>query len=548
MAGFRSLWVLTITNLILTFAAARAGAQPRWQWAHRGFASGTFDSAYGRGVATDSQGSIYVAGKFSGVATFGDTNSPITSFGDSDAFLAKYTQQGQLQWVKHFGGTGPDVADSVAVDKAGNAYVAGGYYGPAKFDSLTLTNIAGGFVAKVDPATTNVVWVKGAALEWFGIAVDGNSNAYVVGQPLAFQIVGTKAAGPVALAKYDSTGIRQWFTNSLAGFNTAGKGKAIAVDALGNAYITGIFREVIQFGKISLTNSASANNVYDEIFVAKFNTSGIPQWARRGGGEGNDQGLGIGVDGAANVIVSGVCDNTTALNSGTSVDFDIGGFLFPGAPGGGIGNMFLAKFDTSGKGVWAKKIPGVSGGAGVAVAPSGEFYASGFFSTSPLDFGGVTLAKDWSNEEIFAVKYDAAGNAIWGRHTSSAAVGVRHGMAIAVDADGGVCETGDFAGVFPPDFDGTTLGSTSTGTSMFVARLAAAAPGAPSVQTLSLLGGGALRFAVSGIEGQAYVTEAATTLRIWSPISTNTLSAGTIEVIDPAASGAATRFYRLRLP
>jgi hypothetical protein len=382
----------------------------------------------------------------------------------------------------------------------------------------------------------------------FGIAVDGNSNAYVVGDPLPFQIVATKVVGPIVLAKYDANGLNKWFTNSLSGFNTAGSGAALAVDTTGNVYITGVFHQVIQFGNISLTNAASANNLYDEIVVAKFNTAGIPQWAKRGGGEGNDKGLGIGVDGAGNVIVSGVCDNTTALNSGTSVDFDIGGFLFPGAPGGGIGNMFLAKFDTSGKGVWAKKLPGVSGGAGVAVAPSGEFYVSGSFSTSPLDFGGVTLAKDWSNEEIFAVKYDANGNAIWGRHTSSTQVGVRHGIAIAFDGNGGVCETGDHQGVFPVDFDGTTLGSTSSGTSMFVARLAAETPGAPSVQTFSLLGGGALRFAVSGSEGQAYVTEAAATLGNWSPISTNTLTAGTIEVTDPAASGAAARFYRLRLP
>ena len=83
-------------------------AQPAWQWALRGFSSASFDGVYGRGIATDPQGNIYVAGRFSGTATFGDTNSPLTSYGDSDAFLAKYNNQGRLQWARKFGGVGFD--------------------------------------------------------------------------------------------------------------------------------------------------------------------------------------------------------------------------------------------------------------------------------------------------------------------------------------------------------------------------------------------------------------------------------------------------------
>jgi hypothetical protein len=523
-------------------------AQPQWQWAQRGFGQGSFDGVYGRGVATDAQGNVYVAGKFSGTATFGDTNSPITSFGDSDAFLAKYSQQGQLQWVNQFGGAGTDAADSVAVDKTGKVYVSGAYGGQSKFDSITLTNV-GGFVAKVDPATTNVLWATGAALEWFAIAVDTNSNAYVVGQPLPFQIAGNKAAEPIALAKYNSSGARQWYTNSLGGFNTGGHGNGIAVDSAGNVYITGFFREVIQFGPFSLTNAASANNVCDEIFIAKFNTAGFPQWARRGGGEGNDQGLAIGVDGAENVIVTGYCDNTISLNGGTSMQFDIGGFVFPGAPGGGIGNMFLAKFTSLGDGIWAKKLSGTSRGSGLAVLPSGDFYAAGYFDSSPMDFGGVTLAKDGAVQELFAIKYDGAGNAQTGRRTSSNQNGgFRHGTAIAIGPDGAAYETGDHSGVFPVEFDGTTLGSTSSGISMFVARLAAAVPGGARVKTLALFDGGVIHLDVSGSDGQTFVTEASNTLFTWNPVSTNTLSGGSIQFTDPGATGASSRFYRLRSP
>jgi hypothetical protein len=533
---------------VLGFAVPTA-AQPAWEWAVRGFSSGSFDVVYGRGITTDSQGNVFVAGRFSGSATFGDTNSPIASSGDNDAFLAKYNHQGQLQWAMKFGGTGYDEANGVGVDDQGNVYVAGRYAGPANIGPFTLTNVAAGFTAKIDAITTNVLWAREDGLDWFGLAVDGNGNSHVVGQALPLQLAGSKLAGPIVLAKYNANGVRQWFTNTLAAnLNTSGSGQAIALDAEGNLFITGIFRRIVEFGPISLTNAAAANNVYDEVFVAKFSSAGIPQWARRGGGEGNDQGLGIGVDGTGNVIVTGSCDNTTALNSGTSVQFDIGGFVFPGAVGGGLGNMFIAKFSSNGTGTWARKLPGMSLGAGIHVMPAGEFYASGNFRGASLDFGGVTLDKLWTNEELFAVKYDSAGNAVWGRRTSSTLAGTRFGRGITARADGSVYQTGEYLSVSPIIFDTTTLGSKSTGSSMFVAKLAAASPAGITVQGLTLLGGGVVQLSVSGASAPAYAIEGSGTPANFTAIATNPVTGGVIQFADPASIGAAARFYRLRQP
>ena len=524
-------------------------AQPHWEWARRGFGSGNFDSVYGLGTASDAQGTVYVAGRFGGTATFSDANLTVKSDGDSDAFLAKFDGAGSLQWVRRFGGKGYDTANGVAVDAGGNVYLAGRYAGPATFDSFTLTNFTAGFVAKLEAATGSVLWVYDAALEWFGVAVDSNSNAYVVGQPPGLQLAGTKLAGPISLAKYNSSGARQWYTNSLApNLSTSGSGRAIALDSAGNPYITGTFRRVVQFGGTSLTNAAIANNNYDEVFVAKFSTSGIPQWARRGGGEGNDQGLGIAVDGLGNAFVTGYCDNTTALNSGTSVQFDIGGFVFPGATGGGLGNMFLAKFDSGGIGLWARKLGGMSSGAGLAVSFSGDLFATGTFRTTPLDFGGVTLTTDWSNEEIFVVRYDPAGTAVWGRRSSSTQTGVRHGIGAALASNGGVYAVGDFSGSSPVEFDGAIFSSVGTRVSMYVGKLAEAGPTGPTLQGLTLLAGGVLRLAVAGPQGQSYVVEATSNLSDWGPVATNSLSNGFIEFTDPSITGPQSRYYRLKIP
>ncbi len=210
--------------------------------------------------------------------------------------------------------------------------------------------------------------------------------------------------------------------------------------------------------------------------------------------------------------------------------------------------MFLARFSASGTGLWARKLGGISAGWGVALFPTGEACIAGAFSSTPLDFGGVTLEKDWSNEEIFAVKYDPSGNAVWGRRTSSHDVGMRFGRAIAVAADGSVYETGEYSSVFQVDFDGTTLGSKSTAVSMFVAKLAAPSAPAPSVQSLTLLGGGVIQLAVSGTAGLSYVVEASGTPGNFISIATNTLAGGILQFTDPGWIGATARFYRLRLP
>jgi hypothetical protein len=523
-------------------------AQPQWEWARHGFGSGNFDHVYGLSVASDTRGNLYVGGRFNGVAMFSDANISVTSAGNSDAFLAKYDGGGALQWVRRFGGTGYDTVNGVACDGSGNIYLAGRYAGPVAFGSFTLTNFTAGFVAKLEAATGGVLWVQDAALEWFGVAVDTNSNAYLVGQPPNLQLAGTKLAGPIALAKYNSGGARQWYTNSLApSLSTSGSGRAIALDAAGNPYITGTFRRVVEFGGTSLTNAAVANNNYDEIFVAKFNTAGVPQWAKRGGGEGNDQGLGIAVDGAGNAFVTGYCDNTTALNSGTSVQFDIGGFVFPGAVGGGLGNMFLAKFSSAGAGLWARKLGGISAGAGLLASPAGDFLATGYFRPPSFDFGGVSLIKDWTNEELFVVRYDTAGNALWGRRSSSSQAGVRHGIGTALAPGGAVYALGDFTGASPAEFDGTVFSSVGTRVSMYVGKLAEAAPAGPIIQGLTLLGGGVARLGVAG-PGQSYVIEASSDLSAWLPVATNSVLNGFVDFTDGSLQGAQIRYYRLKTP
>ena len=114
-------------------------------------AGGTSSGDAATAVAVDSSGNLYVAGNFQGAATFGigeANQTTLSSAGNDDLFLAKYSSSGLLQWVKRAGGSLQDRALSIALDTAGNVYVTGYFQGSATFglgeiSQTTLTSAGG---------------------------------------------------------------------------------------------------------------------------------------------------------------------------------------------------------------------------------------------------------------------------------------------------------------------------------------------------------------------------------------------------------------------
>src|ERR1700753_306450 len=84
------------------------------------------------GIATDGQNNIYITGYFNGTVDFdpsaGVTN--LTSAGDYDIYIAKYTPAGVLIWAKSIGGTGLDHVNDLTVDANGNPTIVGQYSSP----------------------------------------------------------------------------------------------------------------------------------------------------------------------------------------------------------------------------------------------------------------------------------------------------------------------------------------------------------------------------------------------------------------------------------
>ncbi|MFT6322781.1 MAG: hypothetical protein ACJAWO_000325 [Halieaceae bacterium] len=130
--------------------------------------------------AIDSNGDIYISGKFNGSATFGTIT--LSGIGE-EGFIAKLSSSGQVLWVETMGGLGSDAALGVEVDNIGGVYVCGYVELAATFDTLSITpqgvssfNLYENFVAKYD-TSGNAQWVKhGTKRRALNFTSGGNSQ------------------------------------------------------------------------------------------------------------------------------------------------------------------------------------------------------------------------------------------------------------------------------------------------------------------------------------------------------------------------------------
>jgi hypothetical protein len=262
------------------------------------FIGGSGDD-FGSSIAVDSSGNVYVGG--SSQATW---DSPLRSFsGVQDAFVAELSPSGILQWHTFLGGSGPDGGFSIAVDGSGNVFVGGG--SGATWGS-PLRAFSGGtydaFAAKLDTSgalTWNTFLGGSGSDRCFSIVVDANGNIYVGGSSDATwgspQRAYTADLDAFAV-KLDSSGNLIW--NTFLGGSDEDWGRSIAVDGSRNVYVSGSSRATWGSPLWEYTINGDA-------FAAKLDSSGNLTWNTFLGGNWDDYGESITVDGSGNVYVGG---------------------------------------------------------------------------------------------------------------------------------------------------------------------------------------------------------------------------------------------------
>lgn len=340
------------------------------------------------------------------------------------------------------------------------------------------------------------------------MATDAFGNAYTVGtvgDPALFD--GDTSASHFAdafIAKYDTDGLIQWVRTG--GDDLVDQANDVAVDAEGNAYVTGFFttngpNPTVSFGPISFPGNGSS-----DLFLAKYNAAGELLWIRTGGGPLAEEGRGVALTPNGLIVVSGYFQGTAEFSGLTMVSqgqsdalvlaYDAAGDLVWAVSDGGTGddkankiaalangdlaivgsfqgvasiaggsltsaglsNLFLARYDGTGAGIWSRSAGSALSFAGdeayqVAEAPNGDLLLCGDIAGIAA-FGGLTVVPQ-GGRDIFIARYNAVGDVLWVHHAGGPQAD--HGYGLAVDADGNSYLTGQADDGAATVFDTITL-------------------------------------------------------------------------------------------
>ncbi len=262
-------WLNLLTGLDLNQPATSA-----WAISTQGF------SGINR-IEKDANGNIYALGNYTQSATFGSTT--LTSLGDNDIFLAKYSESGTLIWIKSFGSPAGDVANALEIDATGNVIISGYFWDNINFDG-TILNFTGG-------------------------------------------------GSDICLAKLNSNGVVQW-AKKMGGMGIDIPAD-VETDASGNVYITGNYNN----GSITFNGSPnivlSNAGLYDG-FLAKYDNIGNVVYAKNIGAI-DDNTVGDLEPSGSNMLLTGSYSGTVTLGNGVSLTSFTGGR-----------DSFLATFDLNG--------------------------------------------------------------------------------------------------------------------------------------------------------------------------------------------------------
>lgn len=358
------------------------------------------------GVANDPAGNVFITGYFDSTIAFDSTR--LVSAGGTDIFIAKYDQDGVLLWAKQVGGQNDDYASSISTDITGNCYITGFFYiqgAISTFGSTTISEAGDAdiFISKFN-AAGNLLWVRNGGGRddeaSFCITNDISGNCYIAGYFSGTATFGnnkviSQGYSDTYLAKYDAAGNLVWIRTGGGAYQD--EAHAVTTDVSGNIYVTGFFTGNAKFGD---NNLASAGYFDTDVFLLKYNPSGLLSWARRLGGTGND--FGFGVDVATNGAIFLVGTYKGTKNFQDLVLSEVAS-----------SNGFIARFENYGKLSWYKNTEGNSQTQykKISVDGNGNCFVAGEFN-GEIKIGTSTL-KSAGRMDACIVKYDSRGTLLY---------------------------------------------------------------------------------------------------------------------------------------
>ena len=471
----------------------------------------------GTSIAVDGAGNAYAAGYTNSMnfpvssGAYQTTYSTQCGLGNPDAYITKFDTTGAQVYSTYLGGSATDIIYGIAVNSTGEAYVTGNTGSgsnpsqpppsicpPAflEFPQMNAFQSYGGnsdaFVTKLNAAGNLLVFSSflGGSNSEFGraIAVDATGAAYVTGETISSNFPTTggvlqpslSGGQDVFVTKVSTAGVKLYSTYLGGGDLDSGRG--IAVNALGEAYITGLtasgsigacgniqnppvfpttvaFQPNIapsqsftcQFGCCSAFNNTNTQyipNLFDA-FVTKLNSSGtaliystyLGGGIQAGGASAFDEGHAIAIDGTGNAYVTG----TTASSDFPTMN------PFQVANGGGA-TPFVTKLNPAGSNLVYSTYLGGGGfnsaGNGIAVDAGGFAHVTGTGGVPQVDplTPCPPLVSCGNTGAIFITKFSTSGSSLV---YSTGIQGTSTATAIALDLLGNAYVTGDTQGFLP---------------------------------------------------------------------------------------------------
>jgi hypothetical protein len=318
----------------------------------------------------------------------------ITTLLAVEFFASPTPASGQVDtvWVRKYNGpgNGEDRAAAVAVDGYGNVCVTGTSLGSgALLDYVTIKYHSDGETAWVRRYNGTASGADQAS----AIAVDGLGNVYVTGHSQ-----GIGGGLDFLTLKYAPDGEVLWAREYNGPASGEDKAFALVVDGPGNAYVTG---------------KSQGDGTSDDYATVKYHPGGDTAWVRRYNGEANgpDQALAIAVDDSHNVYVAG-------FSWGGLTSYD----------------HVTVKYDSAGTQLWTRRYDGPASGEDRAVALA-------------VDHGGNAVVGGYSEgvgtlRDYVVIRYYPDGDTCWIRRYDGPASDRDEAKALAIDDSGNVCVTG----------------------------------------------------------------------------------------------------------
>lgn len=334
-------------------------------------------------------------------------------------------------WGTYYGGNLDDMANKVAVDGAGNIYVAGRtssatkISSPGSFDS-TLTGESNGYLAKFSPTGARL-WAT-----YYGdapytsvnaIGVDRSGNVYIAGEvdcgPFLPTLATPQAQDKVCqelevfLAKFDSNGQRIWGT--YFGGEADDYAGNIVVNSAGEIYLSGT-----TFSTQGVASNPSQDSTlagHADTFIAKFNTNGQKIWGRYFGAEDGDFNFDMAcrallVGFPETCYITGVTSSATGIATATAHDKILSGNR----------DAYIARIQGSnGQLLWSTYYGGNGGGdigRGLAIDKSLNVYVGGGTTSTDamVTDGAFDLSFNGGDRDMFLAKFSSSGQRLAGTY------------------------------------------------------------------------------------------------------------------------------------